>query len=98
MLLAKKTRIVVVGAGFAGLRTIRQLAYINAEIILIDRNNYHTFIPLVYQVAAGFITPEAIAYPLRKYLRPFKNTHFIQAEVQKLDFAAKVVKTSLTII
>jgi NADH dehydrogenase len=95
MLLAKKTRIVVVGAGFAGLRTIRQLAYINAEIILIDRNNYHTFIPLVYQVAAGFITPEAIAYPLRKYLRPFKNTHFIQAEVQKLDFAAKVVKTSL---
>lgn len=95
MVLVKKTRIVVVGAGFAGLRTIRQLANIKAEIILIDRNNYHTFIPLLYQVAAGFITPEAIAYPVRKYLRSFKNTRFIQAEVQKLDFAAKVVTTSL---
>ncbi|MGL4882261.1 MAG: NAD(P)/FAD-dependent oxidoreductase, partial [Waterburya sp.] len=95
MVLVKKPKIVVVGAGFAGLRTIRQLANIKAEIILIDRNNYHTFIPLLYQVAAGFITPEAIAYPLRKYLRTFKNTRFIQAEVQKLDFAAKVVQTNL---
>jgi NADH:ubiquinone reductase (H+-translocating) len=95
MVLIKKPKIVIIGAGFAGLRTIRQLTHIKAEIILIDRNNYHTFIPLLYQVAAGFITPEAIAYPLRKYLRPFKNTRFIQAEVQKLDFAAKIVKTNL---
>ena len=92
-MLPKKTKIVIVGGGFAGLRVIRQLAKTDAEIILIDRHNYHTFIPLLYQVATGFITPETIAYPFRKYLRSFKNTRFLQTEVQKVDFDAKIVTT-----
>ncbi|MGK7952627.1 MAG: FAD-dependent oxidoreductase [Xenococcaceae cyanobacterium] len=92
---SNKSRIVVIGAGFAGLRVISKLARINAEIILIDRNNYHTFVPLLYQVAAGFINPEAIAYPLLKYLRSFKNTRFLQAEVKRVDFEAKIVKTEV---
>ncbi|MGD1920519.1 MAG: NAD(P)/FAD-dependent oxidoreductase [Pleurocapsa sp.] len=92
-MLSRKPRIIIVGGGFAGLRLIRKLAQANAEIILIDRHNYHTFVPLLYQVATGFVTPETIAYPFRKYLRSIKNTRFIQAEVQKVNFDAKVVNT-----
>ena len=91
-MLSKKPKIVIVGGGFAGLRVIRNLARFNAKIILIDRHSYHTFIPLLYQVATGFIAPETIAYPLRKCVRPFKNTRLIQAEVQKVDFIAKIVQ------
>ncbi|MEL6440380.1 MAG: NAD(P)/FAD-dependent oxidoreductase [Cyanobacteria bacterium J06621_8] len=94
-MLSEKPRIVVVGAGFAGLRVIRQLAKVNADVILIDRHNYHTFIPLLYQVATGFISPETIAYPIRKYIRSAKNTRFLQAEVQKVDFGAKTVTTNV---
>lgn len=93
-MLSRKPRIVVVGAGFAGLRAIRKLAGIHAEIILIDRNNYHTFIPLLYQVATGFIAPEIITYPLRKYLRSIKNARFIQAEVQRIDLTSKLLYLS----
>lgn len=94
-MLSKKTKIVIVGGGFAGLRIISQLAQVNAKIILIDRHNYHTFVPLLYQVAGGFINPEAITYPFRKYLRSFKNTRFIQAEVQEIDFNAQTVTTEV---
>ena len=86
-------RIVIIGAGFAGLRTVRKLAKAKAEILLIDRNNYHTFIPLLYQVATGFVPPETIAYPVRKYLRSLPNTYFIRAEVLGIDFVAKTIKT-----
>ncbi len=94
-MLSKKPRIIVVGAGFAGLRTIRNLAHVDAEIISIDRNNYHTFIPLLYQVAAGFIPPETISYPLRKYLRSLPKARFVQAEVQKIDMKSKIVTTEV---
>ncbi len=94
-MLYKKSRIIVIGAGFAGLRAIQKLAKVNADIILIDRNNYHTFIPLLYQVAAGFVPPETVTYPLRKSLRSIANARFIQGKVQKIDFAAKVVQTEV---
>ena len=91
----KKTRIVVIGAGFAGLRVIRKLAGSDAEIVLIDRYNYHTFIPLLYQVASGFIAPSAIAIPLRKHLRSIPNARFIHAEVKEIDRALKTIKTDI---
>ena len=93
-MLSPKPRIVVIGAGFAGLRAIRKLAGIHAEVILIDRNNYHTFIPLLYQVATGFIAPEIITYPLRKYLRSIDNARFIQAEVRRIDLTSKLLYLS----
>ncbi|NEO82530.1 FAD-dependent oxidoreductase, partial [Moorena sp. SIO4G3] len=92
----QKPKIVIIGAGFAGLIAVKNLARVNAEVLLIDRNNYHTFVPLLYQVATGFIPPESVAYPLRKLLRHAPNTSFFKAEVLEIDFTAKIVKTDQT--
>ena len=93
---SRKPRVVVVGAGFAGLRAVRQLARTDVEILLIDRNNYHTFIPLLYQVATGFIAPEQIAYPLRRVLRRIPNARFLMAEANRVNFDRRVVETDVT--
>ncbi|GAB4532022.1 MAG: NAD(P)/FAD-dependent oxidoreductase [Pleurocapsa sp.] len=84
----------VVGAGFAGLRAVQKLANASAEVLLIDRHNYHTFIPLLYQVATGFIEPELIAYPLRTALRQIDNANFLLAEVKEVDFDNRTVITN----
>ncbi|WP_036484678.1 NAD(P)/FAD-dependent oxidoreductase [Myxosarcina sp. GI1] len=92
-MLSKKPKIVVIGAGFAGLRAVQKLARSNADILLIDRHNYHTFVPLLYQVATGFISPEIIAYPLRRALHHISNARFLLAEVENIDFENKVIHT-----
>ena len=79
------------GAGFAGLRAVRRLADAEAEVLLIDRHNYHTFIPMLYQVATGYIEPELIAYPLRKALRDIPNANFLMAEVERVDLDNKTI-------
>ena len=65
-----------------------------AEVLVIDRHNYHTFIPMLYQVATGFIEPQLIAYPLRKALRGINNANFLMAEVQQIDYEHKIVITN----
>nr|WP_083892491.1 NAD(P)/FAD-dependent oxidoreductase [Pleurocapsa sp. PCC 7319] len=75
----------MVGAGFAGLRAVKRLSDADAEVLLIDRYNYHTFIPMLYQVATGFIEPELIAYPIRKALRNIFNADFLMAEVEQIN-------------
>lgn len=86
-------RVVIVGAGFGGLQTARSLAGKEIEVLLIDRHNYHTFIPLLYQVATAQLAPEQVAVPVRTLLRKASNLNFLQAEVQQIDFAAKHIKT-----
>ena len=91
-----RPRVVVVGAGFGGLWAARVLAREaqDADVLLIDRNNYHTFFPLLYQVAAAELAPSDIAYPVRSILRKTPNVRFRMAEVRGVDLAARTVETA----
>ncbi len=88
-----KFPIVVIGAGFGGLQAAKSLARSGLEVLLIDRNNYHTFVPLLYQVATGQIEPEHIAYPVRAILRRSRYSHFLMAEVEQIDYSLQVIRT-----
>lgn len=79
--MADTKTIVIIGAGFAGLYAARRLAHSKHNIIVIDRNNFHTFTPLLYQVATCALDPSAIAYPVRTIFRKHKNVHFRLGEV-----------------
>ena len=83
-------RIVIVGAGFAGITLARQLSNKDYQIVLIDRNNYHQFQPLLYQVAMSGIEPSSIAFPLRRLFRKRKNLHIRIAEVESIHPEEKV--------
>lgn len=88
-------RVVIVGGGFAGLHLVRRLEGRlragEAQITMLDRNNFHLFTPLLYQVATGELPPHAVAYPLRV---PLAGDRFVRAEVQAIDLDAKVVRSS----
>ena len=84
----------VVGAGFGGLRAARALRRAAVDVILVDRNNYHLFQPLLYQVATAGLEPEEIAKPVRAILRRQKNLEFRLLEVTGIDFAARRVLTT----
>jgi NADH dehydrogenase len=91
---SKRPRVIVVGAGFGGLWAIRALRNAPVEVLLVDRRNYHTFLPLLYQVAAAELDPEEIAYPVRSILRRMPNAQFVLCEVVGIDFVARQVQTS----
>jgi NADH dehydrogenase len=93
-----RPRVVIVGAGFGGLWAARALSRTAFQVLLIDRNNYHAFLPLLYQVAAAEVEPEEIVYPVRSILRPLPNVDFLLAGVNKIDFAARAVETTLTTV
>src|SRR5207244_6284160 len=85
---ARMKRVVVIGGGFAGLHLVRHLeGKVGAdemELTLVDRNNFHLFTPLLYQVATGELPPHAVAYPLRVPLAR-RGWRFVRAEVQEID-------------
>lgn len=85
--------VVIVGAGFGGLRAARTLRRAPIDVIVIDRHNYHLFQPLLYQVATAGLEPEQIARPVRAILRRQSNLEFRLAEVSGVDFAARRVLT-----
>jgi len=88
-------KLVVVGAGFAGLRLARALKNKDFEIWLIDRNNYHQFQPLFYQVATSGLEASSISFPLRKVFQSHKNVHIRCAEVTAVDPTAKKIITAI---
>jgi len=94
MTIPDRPRVVIIGAGFAGLWAARSLSHSQTDVLLLDRNNYHTFFPLLYQVAAGELEPEDIVYPVRSILRGQQNVRFLMNEVTGIDLAAKLVKTT----
>jgi len=86
-------RVVIVGAGFGGLEAARALGNAPVHVTLIDRRNYHTFQPLLYQVATAGLSPGEIAAPVRSILRSYKNIEVLMAEVTGLDVVHRIVKT-----
>ncbi|WKV13468.1 NAD(P)/FAD-dependent oxidoreductase [Marivirga harenae] len=78
-------RIIIVGGGFAGITMAKKFAGKDVQIVLLDRHNYHTFQPLLYQVATAGLEPDSIAGPLRKLLENHRNIYFRMATVSKID-------------
>jgi NADH dehydrogenase len=87
-------RVVIVGAGFGGLNAAQTLAHAPVKLTLIDQKNYHTFQPLLYQVATAGLSPGEIAAPIRSILRHNKNTEVLMAEVTGFNLERRVVQTS----
>jgi NADH dehydrogenase len=90
--------IVIVGAGFAGLTAAKRLKNAPLRITLVDRNNYHLFQPLLYQVAIAGLVPSQIAYPLRTIFRKQKNLTFRMGEVTSINLQEKYVKLNGSVI
>jgi len=87
-------RIVIVGAGFAGLRLARELSGKQFQIVLLDKNNYHQFQPLFYQVAMSGLEPSSIVFPLRKMFQKRQNFYFRSVEVESIDTDLQVISTN----
>lgn len=90
----EQPHVVIVGAGFGGLRAARALAKAPVRVTLIDRTNYHLFQPLLYQVATASISPDEIAQPVRAILSRQKNLTFRMADVRAVDLAHRQLDTS----
>jgi NADH dehydrogenase len=90
----RRKRVVIVGAGFAGLAAARVLRRSDVDIVLIDRRNHHIFQPLLYQVATAVLAPSEIAAPIRQVAKKQKNVSVVLAEVTGVDVSARSVDAS----
>ena len=88
-------RVVIIGCGFGGLRLAKALRDAPVQVVVIDRNNYHNFQPLLYQVATGALEADSIAYPVRKIFAGQKNFFFRLADVQSVEAERNTVITSV---
>lgn len=93
--MSTRKKIVIIGAGFAGLRLAQDLEGTNYDVLLIDKNNYHQFQPLMYQVATARLEPASISFPLRKVFHHSKNVRIRIADVLSVDTSTNNVKTSI---
>ena len=91
----KKKRVVVVGGGFGGLQLVNKLKKSEFQVVLIDKNNYHQFLPLIYQVASAGIDVTSITFPFRKILHNRKDFYFRLAEVRAIVPEKNLIQTSI---
>ncbi len=94
----KRPVVVVVGAGFGGIKVVKGLRKADVEIFLVDRRNYHVFQPLLYQVATAALSPADIAYPIRSVFRHQRNVSVVLAEVDAADLANNRIGTARAMI
>src|SRR5512147_1315823 len=88
-------RIVIAGAGFGGLKLATHLAGSNFQVVLLDKNNYHSFQPLFYQIATAGIEPSAVSFPLRKAFQNYRNIHVRMARVKKVYPEQQELETNI---
>ena len=83
--ISKKPRVVIIGSGFAGIAIAKKLRNKNVQVVLVDKHNYHTFQPLLYQVATGGLEAGSIAYPIRKIIQEYPDFYFRLTTVKEID-------------
>ncbi|WP_445734086.1 NAD(P)/FAD-dependent oxidoreductase [Mariniflexile sp.] len=91
---SKLPRVVIIGGGFAGLALVEGLKRKDVQVVLIDKNNFHQFQPLLYQVATSGLEPDSIAFPFRKQISGYKNVSFRLAEVEEINTESKTIYTN----
>lgn len=91
---SQKPRIVIIGGGFGGLNFLKKLDEKYFQVVLLDRYNYHTFQPLLYQVATAGLEPDSVAGPLRKILNRKRNIYFRMVKVEKVEIESKTIQTT----
>ena len=84
-------RVVIIGGGFAGLALAKKLKNKNVQVVLLDKHNYHTFQPLLYQVATGGLEAGSIAYPIRKVIQEYNDFYFRLTSVKEIDTQNKKI-------
>ena len=92
---SQNPRIVIIGGGFAGLALAKQLKNKKVQVVLLDKHNYHTFQPLLYQVATGGLEAGSIAYPIRKVIQEYNDFYFRLTSVKEIDTQSKKVITEI---
>ena len=93
--LSVSPRIVIIGAGFAGISLAKKLKNSDVQVVLIDKHNYHNFQPLMYQVATGGLDAGSIAYPIRKIFQEYDDFYFRMANVQSIDTNNQKISTDI---
>ncbi|MFD1185147.1 NAD(P)/FAD-dependent oxidoreductase [Pontibacter rugosus] len=93
-----KSRVVIIGGGFAGIELAKSLRDADVQVVLIDKENYHTFQPLLYQVATAGVEADSIIHPFRKIFKNQDNFYFRLAEVEQVYTENRVVETSIGLI
>ena len=91
----QKKRVVIVGGGLGGLRLAEDLYGSSMQVVLIDKNNFHQFPPLIYQIASAGIDPSSISFPFRQIFRKRKDFYFRMAEARMVDTEKKILQTSI---